>query len=186
MKIQELESDKMPHLYLDMDGVQADLFHRVAQLEKVNHWDDIPDQDEAITRLSLKGPESVYRLFRELDPLPGGQVIIKWLHQNKIPFTVLSAPLRNEQQASIDAKKDWLDQYNPGTSQNAIFTKRKFKYATVNGQPNVLVDDFNYYLRSWADAGGIAVKHSDGTTDHTIKQLEKIYSPYLGKKELTA
>jgi len=186
MKIQELESDKMPHLYLDMDGVQADLFHRVAQLEKVNHWDDIPDQDEAITRLSLKGPESVYRLFRELDPLPGGQVIIKWLHQNKIPFTVLSAPLRNEQQASIDAKKDWLDQYNPGTSQNAIFTKRKFKYATINGKPNVLVDDFNYYLRSWADAGGIAVKHSDGTTDHTIKQLEKIYSPYLGKKELTA
>jgi hypothetical protein len=93
--------------------------------------------------------------------------------------------LRNEQQASIDAKKDWLDEYNPGTSQNAIFTKRKFKYATINGKPNVLVDDFNYYLRSWADAGGIAVKHSDNTTDHTIKQLEKIYSPYLGKKDLT-
>ena len=185
MKIQELESDKMPHLYLDMDGVQADLFHRVAQLEKVNHWDDIPDQDEAITRLSLQGPESVYKLFRGLDPLPGGQIIIKWLHQHKIPFTVLSAPLRNEQQASIDAKKDWLDQYNPGTSQNAIFTKRKFKYATINGKPNVLVDDFNYYLRSWADAGGIAVKHSDNTTDHTIKQLEKIYSPYMGKKDLT-
>ncbi len=46
------DTNKMPHLYLDMDGVQADLFHRVAELENVEHWDDIPDQDEAITRLS--------------------------------------------------------------------------------------------------------------------------------------
>ena len=170
---------EIPHLYLDMDGVQADLFHRVAELEKVDHWDDIPDQNEAITRLSLQGPLEVYQLFRDLKPLPGGQVIIKWLHKNKIPFTVLSAPLRNEPQASIDGKKDWLDEFNPGTSQTAIFTKRKFKYATINGKPNVLVDDFNYYLQSWIEAGGIAVKHSDASTEHTIMQLEKIYKPYL-------
>ncbi len=183
MNLKELMEDTynpMPHLYLDMDGVQADLFQRVAELENVKHWDDITDQNEAITRLSLQGPKAVYDLFRNLNPLPGGQVIIKWLHDNKIPFTVLSAPLRNEQQASIDAKKDWLDQYNPGTSQDAIFTKRKFKYATINGKPNVLVDDFNYYLNSWAEAGGIAVKHSDASTQHTIQQLTKIYEPYLG------
>ena len=183
MKIKELMEDtqnSMPHLYLDMDGVQADLFRRVAELEKVEHWDDIPDQDEAITRLSLQGPKLVYDLFRNLNPLPGGQVIIKWLHDNSIPFTVLSAPLRNEQEASIEGKRDWLDQYNPGTSQDAIFTKRKFKYATINGKVNVLVDDYNYYLNSWAEAGGIAVKHSDASTEHTIKQLTKIYEPYLG------
>ena len=171
--------EKMPHLYLDMDGVQADLFHAIAKRENVPHWDDIPDQNEAITRLSLKGPYEVYQLFRELDPLFGGQEIIKWLHKNKIPFTVLSAPLRNEPQASIEAKRDWLDQYNPGTSENAIFTKRKFRYATTDGRPNVLVDDFNYYLQSWAEAGGIAVKHSDATTEYTIKQLNKIYERYL-------
>jgi hypothetical protein len=178
MKVKDLE---IPHLYLDMDGVQADLFHRVAELENVPHWDDIADQNDAITRLSLKGPESVYELFRNLKPLPGGQIIIKWLHDNGIPFTVLSAPLRNEQEASIQGKREWLDQYNLGTSQDAIFTKRKFKYATINGKPNVLVDDFNYYLNSWAEAGGIAVKHSDASTEHTIKQLQKIYEPYLGK-----
>ena len=183
MKVKELMEDidnPMPHLYLDMDGVQADLFQRVAELENVKHWDDIKDQNEAITRLSLQGPKLVYDLFRNLNPLPGGQVIIKWLHDNKIPFTVLSAPLRNEQQASIDAKKDWLDQHNPGTSQDAIFTKRKFKYATINGKANVLVDDFSYYLNSWAEASGIAVKHSDASTNHTILQLTKIYEPYIG------
>lgn len=181
MRILELTEKTMPHLYLDMDGVQADLFHRVAELEQVNHWDDIEDQDAAITRLSLKGSESVYELFRDLKPLQGGQVIIKWLHKNNIPFTVLSAPLRNEQEASKQGKREWLDQFNPGTSNTAIFTKRKFQYAVTDGQPNVLVDDFNYYLQSWSRAGGIAVKHSDSSTEHTIKQLEKIYEPYLGK-----
>lgn len=170
---------QMPHLYLDMDGVQADLFHRLAEIENVPHWDDIPDKNEAVTRLSLSGPLEVYQLFRGLDPLPGGQTIIQWLHHNKIPFTVLSAPLRNEGGASIDGKRDWLDQHNPGTSEDAIFTKKKFQYALTNGRPNVLVDDFKHYLQTWAEAGGIAVKHSEATTDHTIKQLEKIYAPYL-------
>ena len=169
----------MPHLYLDMDGVQADLFTEVAQRCGVKHWDDIPNHDEVFTKLSLQGPEVAYELFRVLKPLPGGQVIVKWLHENNIPFTVLSAPLRNEGDASVRAKRDWLDEYNPGTSQNAIFTKRKFQYAVTKGKPNVLVDDFNYYLNSWAEAGGIAVKHSDGSTDHTIMQLTKIYEPYL-------
>jgi 5'(3')-deoxyribonucleotidase len=170
---------QMPHLYLDMDGVQADLFHALAKREKVEHWDDIPDQEDAIQRLALSGPLEVYQLFRELDPLPGGQVIIKWLHKNHIPFTVLSAPLRMEAEASKEAKRDWLDQYNPGTSETAIFTSGKYKYAMQDGRPNVLVDDFNHYLQTWANAGGIAVKHSDATTDHTIMQLEKIYKPYL-------
>lgn len=174
--------EQMPHLYLDMDGVQADLFHAMARQERVKHWDDIPDQDKAITKLSLRGPLEVYQLFRELAPLPGGQVIIQWLHHNKIPFTVLSAPLRNEAQASIEAKRDWLDQHNPGASENAIFTKSKFQYATTAGHPNVLVDDFNYYLDSWRDAGGIAVKHSDATTDQTIAKLEEIYSLWLNDK----
>jgi nucleoside-diphosphate-sugar epimerase len=86
MKIQEIES--MPHLYLDMDGVQADFFGRWAEIEKVKHYKDITDSEEAIVRLAKSGPENVYHFFRDLDPLPGGQVIIRWLQQNKIPFTV--------------------------------------------------------------------------------------------------
>ena len=179
MKLTELE--QMPHLYLDMDGVQADLYHAIARREKVEHWDDVPDQNKAITKLSLKGPTEVYQLFRDLAPLPGGQVIVQWIHRYRIPFTVLSAPLRNEPEASIKAKRAWLDQHNPGSSDTAIFTKKKFQYATTAGHPNVLVDDFNYYLDSWREAGGIAVKHSQATTDQTIAELEEIYRPWLKK-----
>jgi len=74
-----------------------------------------------------------------------------------------------------------LDEFNPGTSGNAIFTPDKFKYAVSDGSPNVLVDDFGPYLKAWQDAGGIAVKHEDehdmpSSGDETIKTLEKIYS----------
>ena len=106
--------------------------------------------------------------------------IIQWLHQHKIPFTVLSAPLRGPySKNSVQAKKDWLDKHNPSTSNNAIFTAAKYKYAKRGNEQNVLVDDYGKYLTAWSDAGGIAVKHEDNNTQHTINELEKIYAPFI-------
>lgn len=182
MKITDLTHTQIPHLYLDMDGVQADFFGSWADMHGVSHYKEIPHPEDAINELASSSPEKVYSFFRDLKPLNGGMRIIKWLHVNKIPFTVLSAPLRGPYaENSKDGKRDWLDQYNPGTSQNAIFTSKKFQYAIKNGQPQVLVDDFGPYLNKWSDAGGIAVKHDNASTDHTISELEKIYATYLNK-----
>lgn len=179
MKIYQLfeNAQDIPHLYLDMDGVQADFFGNWAKLHGVSNYKDIGDRELAIDELAHSSPEQVYKFFLELPPLPGGIKILKWLKANKIPFTVLSAPLRGPySKASIKGKKDWLDQYNPGTSGRAIFTGDKYLYATKNGKPNVLVDDFGKYINAWREAGGIGIKHDDDNTDNTIKQLEKIYS----------
>jgi 5'(3')-deoxyribonucleotidase len=186
MKIKDLMEDtskKMPHLYLDMDGVQADFFGAWAKRHGLKHYKEIPHPEQAINELASSGPEEVYNFFRDLDPLHGGQEIIHWLHKNKIPFTVLSAPLRgNYAKNSIEAKRDWLDEFNPGARNNAIFTSAKYKYAKNGDEANVLVDDFGKYLDAWSNAGGIAVKHEDDNTNHTIKELEKIYAPYLNNK----
>jgi 5'(3')-deoxyribonucleotidase len=187
MRLQEIIKTQAPHLYLDMDGVQADFFGAWAKKHNVNHWKAIQNKESEINQLAHSSAKEVYNFFRGLDPLPGGQVIINWLNQHEIPFTVLSAPLRGPySEASKQAKKDWLDQYNPGTSGSAIFTSAKYKYAMKDGQPQVLVDDFGPYLQKWSDAGGIAVKHEDEAEDpssakKTIAVLEKIYSPYLNK-----
>jgi len=189
MRFYELFENKepMPHLYLDMDGVQADFFGAWAKKHNVNHWKAIKDRENDINILANSSAEQVYNFFRELAPLKGGRQIIAWLRRNKIPFTVLSAPLRGPYaNASKQAKRDWLDEFNPGTSTSAIFTSEKFKYAVKDGQPQVLVDDFGPYLQKWRDAGGIAVKHEDEYEDpnsfqKTIAMLEKIYSPYLNK-----
>lgn len=179
MKIDEIEK-KIPHLYLDMDGVQADFFGAWAKRHGLKHYKEIPHPEDAINELAHSSPEEVYNFFRNLDPLAGGQEIIQWLHKHNIPFTVLSAPLRGPYaNASKQAKRDWLDKHNPGTSNNAIFTAAKYKYAKKDNEQNVLVDDFGKYLNAWSDAGGIAVKHEDSNTNHTISELEKIYAPYL-------
>lgn len=183
MKIDDLE--KMPHLYLDMDGVQADFFGAWAKKHNVSHWKAIQDKEGEVEELANSSPEQVYNFFRNLEPLPGGMELIRWLNENKIPYTVLSAPLRGPYaDYSKQAKKDWLDQYNPGTSDSAIFTSRKQQYAITDGVANVLVDDFGPYIQKWTDAGGIPVKHEDETEDtnsveKTLAQLKKIYEPYL-------
>ena len=180
--IEDTDSKKMPHLYLDMDGVQADFFRAWADMNNVPNYKLIPNPEEAIGKLANSSAEQVYQFFKDLKPLTGGMRIIMWLKNNKIPYTVLSAPLRGPfKQNSIEGKKHWLDQYNSGTSGDAIFTSGKFKYATQAGEPNVLVDDYGKYLEAWSAAGGIAVKHEDSNTAQTIHELEKIYAPFIHK-----
>ena len=186
MKIDELEN-KMPHLYLDMDGVKADFFGAWADRLGVDHWKAIHDKEKEINMLAHSNAKEVYDFFRNLKPLKSGLQVIDWLKKNNIPFTVLSAPLRGPfADASKKAKRDWLDQYNPGTSGQAIFTSGKQKYAVTKGTKNVLVDDFGKYINAWIEKGGIPVKHDDehenpSTGEHTISMLDKIYAPYLNK-----
>ena len=185
MKLTELMADtnkKMPHLYLDMDGVQADFFGAWAAKHNVGNYKEIPDTETAINELATSSPEEVYNFFRELKPLQGGGKVVQWLNQHNIPYSVLSAPLRGPYaKASVEAKKDWLDEHNPNATPNAIFTQHKHKYALNGSEPNVLVDDYGKYLNLWSNAGGIAIKHEDSNTEHTIKELEKIYAPYLNR-----
>ena len=184
MKIDDI-TKKVPHLYLDMDGVQADFFGAWADKHNVSHWKAIVNKENEIEELANSNPEAVYNFFRNLQPLPGGMEIVKWAQKNKIPYTVLSAPLRGPYaDYSKKAKKDWLDEFHPGSSSNAIFTSRKQQFAVTDGIANVLVDDFGPYIQKWTDAGGIPVKHEDesevaSAASDTIAQLEKIYAPYL-------
>lgn len=164
-----------------MDGVQANFFGAWSDRSGVPHWKAISNKEQEIEELAHSSAKEVYDFFRVLKPLSGGMQVVSWLQKNRIPYTVLSAPLRGPfQEASVRAKRDWLDEYHPGSSASAIFTAEKYKYATAGGRPNVLVDDFGLYLRLWAENGGIAVKHEDqyedpNTGQHTIEQLKKIY-----------
>ena len=184
---QEEKQEKMPHLFLDMDGVQADFFGAWSKKSGVDHWKAISDKESDIEKLANSSAKEVYDFFYDLKPLSGGMEVIAWLRKNKIPYTVLSAPLRGPyKQASVQAKKDWLDKYHTGSSGSAIFTDKKYKHAMDGGRPNVLVDVFGKYLSLWATHGGITVKHEDQYEDsetgkHTIEKLEKIYAPYLNK-----
>ena len=98
MKITEIlleeTENKMPHLFLDMDGVQADFFGAWSKRSGVNHWKAIADKEAEINQLAHSSAKDVYDFFYNLQPLSGGMKVISWLRNNQIPYTVLSAPLR--------------------------------------------------------------------------------------------
>lgn len=180
------QQNRLPHLYLDMDGVQADFFTAWARWHNrkfgqshVARYKDIGNKEareHSIAELSAQGPEFIERFFATLPTLPGGQKLVRWLRANKIPFTVLSAPLRGHNAPSIAGKRTWLDAHNPGTSSAAIFTGTKERLAQAGGGANVLVDDFKKYLNAWEAAGGIGILYRDADVDSVIQQLAKIYN----------
>lgn len=176
MKIQELNVP--PHLYLDMDGVQADFFTAWAQAFGKNRYKEIgdrPAREASIDLLNQRGPEFIEEFFASLPVLPGGLRLVRWLRANSIPFTVLSAPLRGNHDASIAGKRVWLDRHNPGTAGTAIFTGMKERFANRGGVPAVLVDDHKKYIDRWNEAGGIALLYREHSVDDVVRQLAEIY-----------
>lgn len=165
-----------PHLYLDMDGVQADFDKSWCEFEGVSDCEDIANPEQSIQRLAAGGSDAAYEFFRDLETLRGGLSVIKWLQQHNINYTILSAPLRYDPEPSIKGKQEWLDKHHPGTSEDAIYTSNKYKYATdKNGNPNVLIDDYSKNIVPWDNAGGIAITHDPADAGPTIKALEQIY-----------
>lgn len=174
-----------PHLYLDMDGVQADFFTAWAKWHNrkfgqshVQRYKDIgsrEQREQSISDLNQEGPEFIEEFFATLPVLPGFARLLRWIVANDIPFTVLSAPLRNNEAASIQGKRTWLARHNPQGANDPIFTSEKSRLAMRGGRPNVLVDDFKKYVAAWRESGGIGILHRDNNVDETIRQLAKIY-----------
>jgi len=187
----------MPHLFLDMDGVQADFFTQWARWwstkmndPNIQWYKDIGDKEQreiSIAALQAEGPDFVYEFFATLPVLSGCETILSWISSNNIPCTVLSAPLRSPKedkkkiitQASIEGKKTWLAEHNPNMP--AIFDGNKDRYAMKGGHPNVLIDDHKKYINGWNAAGGMGVLHRWNNAGDTIKQLNEIYGPYIDK-----
>jgi 5'(3')-deoxyribonucleotidase len=168
MKISQIiieQANNIPHLYLDMDGVF------------VNFDRDFKKFDNDIRKLANSDPKTIYDFFVNLKPLPDGMKLIQWLKQHKIPFTILSAPLRSTKtsnegaSASLQAKIDWIKKYFPDLASTAKFTSAKHKYAAPN---TVLVDDKPTYVNPFVDAGGMGVVYTD--FNNAVQQLSKIYN----------
>ena len=159
------------NVYLDMDGVQVDFFGAWADYHRVSHYKET--SEEHFERFSRKDPDHIRNFFSNLPKLHDG-AIAQWLQDRNIPFTVLSAPLRNDGATpSVEGKKMWLDKNLPGYSQHAIFTRHKYTLAMTGNKPCLLIDDFGKYVEEWRQHGGVAIKHEN--LQDTLEQLNNLY-----------
>jgi len=186
-----MEQKQMPYLFLDMDGVQCDFFTAWAQwhnkkfgMDHVERYKDIgskEQREQSIKELTSEGPEFVEQFFANLEPLPNFVKLFKWLNDNKIPYIILSAPLRGNNEASARGKTKWLEKNHPGYARygQPIYRGDKERMATKGGVNNVLVDDHKKNIEAWDNAGGIGVLYRDNNVKSAIEELNKIYGPYL-------
>lgn len=182
MKINDLFKDKkLPHVFLDMDGVQADFAGAVQEYIGVSHEVAKQKTEEEIEKLAHSSPEAVFDFFANLAQLPGGKKITDWLSNNNISYTILSAPLRGPYaEDSVKGKLAWLKKHTPNAVKGAIFKQDKHEHANDGGRPNILIDDYHKKIKAWNDAGGIAIQHEDeykvpNAAERTIKRLEQIF-----------
>tara|TARA_Y100000034_G_scaffold50950_1_gene62684 strand:+ start:1593 stop:2108 length:516 start_codon:yes stop_codon:yes gene_type:complete len=164
--IQLIEASKedLPEIYCDLDEVLVD-FMRGADAAVGGNFVKM-DKDERWNKLNqTKG------FWKNLDWKPGA----KRLHDFIIRYNphVLSA-YTGRDSTSKTGKMKWVKKNTSFKRGNIhlVFRSQKKNYATTEGKPNILIDDYDKNIREWEASGGIGILHTD--VRKTISELKRL------------
>ena len=172
MRSQEFKSafESRPIIYLDMDGVLADFFGKVAQEHDVGYWREIHRRDLGIDQIAQEPG-----FFEMLSILPNAGRLMKGvLHLSNEKYSILSSPLLSNVEESSKEKMEWLQRHLKNHQPQAvIFDHEKYKYACQpNGTPNILIDDWDTNIRLWESNGGIGILYRDKNYKQALRKLK--------------
>lgn len=145
-----------PIIFVDMDGVLADLFEYARDLHDVDTYQRIT-KDQWDKMFSETDAE---HLFAALPMFPTANQLLGMVKDMFGGYCILSSPLSFDKAGSIRGKKAWLSQHITVPADDWIFEHEKYIYAVqADGTPNVLIDDYGVNIRLWKDHGGIGLKY---------------------------
>jgi hypothetical protein len=177
MKISELlenVAQAKPIVYVDMDGVLADLYNYAAEIHDVDHYNEMTkDEWEKFFKDS-----NAYHLFRDIPAFANSNNILKIVKDYAGGYRILSSPLGFDREGSIKGKREWLAKHINIPADKIVFEHEKYKYAVQpNGTPNILIDDYKVNTIAWEKAGGIAIKfqNDEDSIDKINDVLEKVF-----------
>ena len=179
MKITELlesiDTGK-PIVYVDMDGVLADLYNHAAEIHDVDHYNEMTkDQWEAFFKDS-----DAYHLFRDIQPFSTANQLLELVKKYAGGYRILSSPLNFDREGSIKGKREWLAKHIKVPADKIVFEHDKYKYAVQpNGTPNILIDDYGVNTRAWDAAGGIAIKYQ--ADEDPVSKVTNVLKKVFGK-----
>ena len=109
--------------------------------------------------------------WANLEWMPGAKRL--WDFISKYDTEILSA-YSGRDPTSRTGKLKWLSK-NTKIKRgkiNLVMRSDKQKYATTNGKPNVLIDDYIKNIKEWEAKGGIGVHHTN--VSKTISELKRL------------
>jgi hypothetical protein len=160
----------LPTIYCDMDGVLADLVGGVSELygRKLTNR----TFDEFVDPMKPKIDEQHPHLFAELPPMPDMRRL--WSFISKYHAEILSAPTSSWQPNCRQDKILWVKKnLSPSPAKiNLVKREEKQNFATQDGRPNVLIDDWSKNIKEWEAKGGIGILHTNASK--TIARLKEL------------
>jgi hypothetical protein len=178
--------------YLDMDGLLADLFDAVSDRVHSKKYAETSDEERETTRelwtaktRFSKAIGEVEEVFASLSPYPSNRDLLDIVCARFGGFHICSHPARIDRDGCIRGKKRWIEQHitpSHGKFLRGVhFPDMKEEFATTNGRPNLLVDDYTPYVEAWRQAGGVAIRvrsdqfpGGEGFRDHFLEELDKL------------
>ena len=162
-------------LQLDMDGVFADFYTLLEEWFKVNHWKEIESRELILN--TLKGTDFFYKI-----PLfPNSLDLLRMIDEKtKGQWNILTTPLEGDFINSVYHKNKWLnDVFKKAKVKplDKLFTKDKWKYATANDRPNLLVDDWPQNLKLFIEKGqGLGIRYQNNESNYKkfIKKIDAL------------
>lgn len=179
-------------LFLDMDGVLANLFDKVAQ--EIHHklYKNITSEEKKEAGKIWSNKKDAAKFFDQLGgvehffatlPTFGDRTHAVVNAAIKIvgEYRICSHPASMDREASKKGKITWISKHLRPQPVEMVFPQNKADYAIdKDGTPNILVDDFPPYINAWRNAGGIAIEMR--TNNFNSAQEVKLFL----EKQLTA
>ena len=164
LEVMKVAKDDLPTIYCDMDEV---LCAFLKGAEKVIGR-DFPsmDKDERWKIIS-----NTKNFWANLDWMPGAKRL--WDFISKYDTEILSA-YSGRDPTSRTGKLKWLSK-NTKIKRgkiNLVMRSDKQKYATTNGKPNILIDDYIKNINEWEAKGGIGIHHTN--VSKSIAELKRL------------
>jgi len=175
MKIVEVSAQN-PTVYVDMDGVLADLFNHVADIHDVEHYNQMSNEqwDEFFKKTNAE------ELFANLPPFSTANALLAMVRKMAGGYKILSSPLNFDKEGSIRGKRAWLAKHISVPADGYVFEHDKQIYAKgFEGQPNILIDDWGTNIKKWRAAGGIGIKYQ--ADENSLSELKTALAKALGQ-----
>jgi hypothetical protein len=162
-ELKAVSKESLPDIYCDLDMVLVDLMKGADEVvggSFITH-----DKDERWKLINqTKG------FWANLDWMPGGRKLYQFIARYD-PY-VLSAYSARDPNSKL-GKMKWLNKHTKFSRSNINLVRRaeKQKFATTNGKPNILIDDYLKNIKEWEAKGGIGIHHTN--ISKTVAELKR-------------